>query len=151
MPPRRLLGGAGFEYIVDAGLGATVDSLQDFRIDVFDSAADPAKHFEGVEDRTAETVAALLRLPAYQEITRQRNDAGCGAAMLAGKSVAVPFVSALTAALAVTQAVRIASGEAPHRSMTASFADLRTLRAAPGDRQARITIETTIPDIGSTS
>ncbi len=149
MPPRRLLGAAGFEYIIDSGLGATAASYQDFRINVFDTATDPAQHFEGVEDRTAETAAALLQLPAYQEITRQRNDGGCGAAMLAGKSVAVPFVSALTGALAITQAIRIASGEAPHRSMTASLGDLRTLRAAIGEHQERITIETTALDAAS--
>jgi len=146
MGPRRLLGGGGFEYVIDSGLGATAASYQDFRINVFDAATDPAQHFEGVEDRTAETAAALLQLPAYEEITRQRNDGGCGAAMLAGKSVAVPFVSAFTGALAITQAIRIASGEAPHRSMTASLGDLRTLRAAIGEHQERITIETTATD-----
>jgi hypothetical protein len=142
MPPRRLLGGAGFEYIIDCGLGATAASYQDLRINVFDRAADPVKHFDGVEDRTEETAAALLQLPAYQELTRQRNDGGCGAAMLAGKSAAVPFVSAFTGSLAIAQAIRIASGEAPHATVTASLGDVRTLRAAPGAEQERITVET---------
>lgn len=147
MPPRRRLGGAGFEYIIDCGLGATATSYQDLRVNVFDRSADPARHFEGVDDRTAETTAALLQLPAYKEITRERNDGGCGAAMLAGKSVAVPFVSAFAGALAISQAIRIASGQTPYRSMTASLGDLRSLRASLGQHQERITVETSAPHV----
>src|SRR5689334_14713464 len=76
------------------------------------ASADPAKHFEGVPHRTVETTAALLQLPAYKEVIRLGNDGGCGAAMLTGKSVAVPYVSAFTGALGITQAIRIASGKA---------------------------------------
>lgn len=69
MPPRRLLGGANFEYVIDAGLGTTTASYQNLRVNVFDRTADPAKHFDGVDDRDEETAASLLRLPAYKELT----------------------------------------------------------------------------------
>ena len=100
--------------MIDAGLGATFSDYQRFRINVFDSASNPTDHFRGVEDRTAQAVEELMQLPSYQELSRARADNGCGAAMLAERSVAVPFVSALAGALAVTQAIRIASGEAHH-------------------------------------
>ena len=63
----------------------------------------------GVEDRTPEVSKELLKLPAYRELAASRGDGDCGAAMLAQRSVAVPFVSAFVGALAITQAVRIAS------------------------------------------
>jgi hypothetical protein len=142
MPPRRLLGIPGFEYVIDSGLGATAASYQDFRINIFDRTHNPAKHFDGVEDRTAETAKALLGLPAYRDLSKSLNDGGCGAATLAEKSVAVPFVSALVSALVVTAAVRIASGEPPHRTITGASGDLSTVRATLGERPERIVVET---------
>jgi len=131
MPPRRLLGLPGFEYVIDAGLGATVADYQKVRVNVFDSTADPARHFEGVEDETDTRVAKLMNLPAYQEIARTGDDGRCGAAMLAEHSVAVPFVSAFAGAIAITQAIRIASGKAHHSALTGDVGDLRTIRATP--------------------
>src|SRR5664280_2685997 len=58
--------------------------------------------------------AAMWTLPAYREFALSHTDGDCGAAMLAETSVAVPFVSAVAGALAVTQAIRVASGQAHH-------------------------------------
>jgi hypothetical protein len=140
MPARRLLGHRGFEYVIDAGLGGTVFDYQKFRINVFDANGDPAEHFRGVEDQTGQVAKELMELPAYQELARTRGDSGCGAAMLAHRSVAVPFVSAVVGALAVTQAIRIASGEAHHVGITADLKDLRTARAAIGHTPKRVTV-----------
>lgn len=140
MTPRCLLGRPGFEYVIDSGLGATVSDYQRFRMNVFDSATNPADHFKGVEDQTAQVVQTLMKLPAYQEIVRTGDDGGCGAAMLAQRSVAVPFVSAFVGALAVTQAIRIASGEARHTGLTGDVCDLRNVRAALGHPPKRINI-----------
>ncbi len=59
-----------------------------------------------------------MQLPAYKRLAESRGDGGCGAATLAGTSVAVPFVSAFVGALSITQAIRIASGEAHHIGIT---------------------------------
>jgi hypothetical protein len=143
MPPRRLLGLPGFDYVIDAGLGATAADYQKVRINVFNSATDPARHFEGVEDETDSRVAQLMNLPAYQEIARNSDDGRCGAAMLAEHSVAVPFVSAVAGALAITQAIRIASGKAHHSALTGDVGDLRTVRATGGLPSARPSIDST--------
>lgn len=140
MPARRLLGHRGFEYIIDAGLGATFDAYRNFRINVFDSTGNPADHFQGVEDQTKEVAQKLLQLPAYQDIAQNRADSGCGAAMLAHIAVAVPFVSAFVGALGITQAIRIASREAYHVGLTGDTGDLRSSRAALGHRPERLTI-----------
>ncbi len=140
MPARRLLGRRGFEYIIDAGLGATVEAYRSFRLNVFDSTGNPADHFEGVEDQTKEEAEKLLQLPAYKEIARGRGDSGCGAAMLADMAVAVPFVSTFVGALSITQAIRIASGEAHHLAITGDTGDLTSVRAVLGQRPERLTV-----------
>lgn len=144
MPARRLLGGRGFEYVIDAGLGATVADYRKFRLNVFDRNGDPAAHFRGVEDQTKKIVEGLLQMPAYQQLSVARGDGGCGAAMLAETSVAVPFVSAFVGALAITQAVRLASGQAHHLVVTGEVGDLRNVRAALGMAAERPSL-TTMP------
>jgi len=137
MPARRLLGLPGFSYIIDAGLGATAADYQKFRINVFDKGRDPAQHFAGVEDDRVSAVEELMRLRAYKEFALSQNDGGCGAAMLAERSVAVPFVSAFVGAVVITQAIRIASGEAPNVVLTGDLGDLRTVRATLGKPAVR--------------
>jgi hypothetical protein len=144
MPIRRLLGSRGFEYIIDAGLGATVDDYCKLRVNVFDSSRGPATHFEGVEDQNAFVAERLKQMPAYQELARSRGDGGCGAAMLAEGSVAVPFVSAVAGALAVTQAIRIASGYAHYVGITGDLRDLTSIRGFLGRRSERVTVPSTL-------
>jgi hypothetical protein len=140
MPARRLLGGRGFEYVIDAGLGATVTDYRKFRLNVFDSAANPSTHFADVEDETVQVIHDLMQLPSYRQLAESRGDGGCGAATLAGSSVAVPFVSAFVGALSITQAIRIASGEAHHVGITGDTGNLRNVRAAPGIASARVAV-----------
>jgi hypothetical protein len=144
MPVRRLLGRRGFEYIIDAGLGATVDDYCKLRLNVFDSERSPATHFDGVEDQTVYVAERLKQMPAYQELARSRGDGGCGAAMLAESSVAVPFVSAVAGALAITQAIRIASGYAHHVGITGDLRELTSVRATLGGRSERVTVPSTL-------
>lgn len=142
MPSRRLLGLPGFEYLIDAGLGATAADYQKLRINVFDSAGDPARHFEGVEDQTMQVVQQLLKLPAYEDFARTNGDGQCGAAMLAERSVAVPFVSAFTGALAIAQTVRIASGHGYHAVLTGDLGDIGSVRTTQWQRPQRVNIAT---------
>jgi hypothetical protein len=128
MPARRTLGDVGFEYVVDVGLGATHSDYRQFRINVFDQRHDPRRHFAGVEDRTEDRVQRLLDLPAYSKLLHESDDGGCGLALLAGKSVAAPFVSSLTGALTLAQAVRISSGDVPSPTITGAAGSLGDLR-----------------------
>lgn len=137
MPARRLLGMPGFDYIVDAGLGASAESFQRLRINVFDNTLDPAVHFAGVEDETAANVKRLLSQPAYQALAAEMKDGACGAAMLAEKSVAAPFVSAAAGALAVGQTIRLANGLAPYQGLTVDLSDTRSLSGVLGKAPER--------------
>jgi hypothetical protein len=145
MPARRLLGGPGFDYIIDAGLGATVADYRKFRLNVFDSSANPSNHFADVEDETAQVIQNLMQLPAYKQLAESRGDGGCGAATLAGSSVAVPFVSAVVGALSITQAIRIASGKAHHIGITGDTGNIRSIRGVLGEAPERVVVSSIRP------
>lgn len=140
MPARRMLEGRGFEYIIDAGLGATVDDYCKIRVNVFDSAASPAAHFRDVDDQAAQIAERLKHLPAYQELAQKLGDGGCGSAMLAETSVAVPFVSAVAGALVITQAIRIASGQPHHATVTTDLRSSTSTRSACGHKADRVIV-----------
>lgn len=143
MPARRLLGKTGFAYVIDAGLGANAQTFQRLRVNVFDKTLDPAVHFAGVEDQTQAQVENLLQAPAYQALAAEMQDGACGAAMLAEKSVAAPFVSAVAGALAVTQAIRLANGRAAFQTIIADLADLRSVSGALGTAPERAIVART--------
>jgi hypothetical protein len=140
MEARRLLGHRGFDYVIDAGLGATSSEYRKFRINVFGAADNPIDHFRGVEDPVSKVAQELLKLPAYRELSATGDDGRCGAATLAETSVAVPFVSAFVGALAISQAMRIASGEAHHLVLTGDTGDLRTVRGSLGEPPQRLIV-----------
>lgn len=105
--PRRILAAAGFDYMVDGGIGHGAADFEGLQVRVIPKAAaidglwnDPAAGPR--RDR-------LLARPAYREL--ERAGGACGAYDLAGASVAVPFVGAATGALAIAQLVRLASGQ----------------------------------------
>ena len=142
IPPRRLLGLPGFEYVIDAGLGATTRDYKDFRINVFDKLLDPAHHFADMDDNQKATIDQLMQLPAYRELAEAEGaKAACGLAVdLAGSSVAVPFVSTFVGALAVAQAIRIASNCPHHQTIQGNVNDMRTIRATLGLQPDRISV-----------
>lgn len=145
MPPRRLLGIPGFEYVIDAGLGATVADYRSIRVSGFGPGEDPAQRFAGVDDHADETRDELRKLPAYLEVEGTLEHGSCGAATLAGQPVVVPFVSAVAGALVVAQAVRVASGEAFQATLTADVGDLGTVRAVRGSAATRLTLKVDSP------
>jgi hypothetical protein len=81
-----------------------------------------------------------MQLPAYREFAMSHADGDCGAAMLAETSVAVPFVSAVAGALAVTQAIRVASGLAHYVGIAGDLGDLRSIRASLGRSLSRVIV-----------
>ena len=142
MPPRRLLDRPGFQHIIDVGLGASAADYRKFRINAFSAAQTASRHFDGVEDDTRERIAQTIQLPAYQELLNVYRLDDCGTAQLAGIAVAVPFVSAFAGAMAVTQVIRIASGQAPYLGLTGWVGDLSTIRGALGRSPERLAFAT---------
>lgn len=101
---RKSMAKMGFDCIVDAGLGHNHSNVNHYRITVFDKARPIDVHFEGVVDmKPDEGILAQGYQALEAEVGR------CGMAEIAGASVAVPYVSALTATIAITRLIAIAS------------------------------------------
>lgn len=146
MEPRRLLGGAGFVHILDAGLGADVSDYHQVRVSAFDENDRPEVRWAESTEQAAyrvrkatEREQALKSLKGYQEHARKNKDA-CGTAELMGIPVAVPFVGAFAGAVTVAQSVRIASGVAPYSNVCGSLSAPSLFRAELGKAAERIRI-----------
>jgi hypothetical protein len=124
----------GFECIVDAGLGRTASDFDRYRITVFDAGHSIQKHFAGVKDPP--TAAPIPDEEAYREL--EVRIGRCGTAEIAGASVAVPYVSAVTAAIAVARLIALVSGCAVARADVARVGAIRGRRTtAPATIQLR--------------
>lgn len=121
---RKLLIDAGFDCVVDAGLGMTADAFDRFRVTVFDRNYRPENHFNGMEDPVRAQV-----VPPGQAYQALQNEIGtCGTVEIAGANAAAPFVSSLAAAMAVTRAIAIASGCEVIRTEVGSTSDSNARR-----------------------
>jgi hypothetical protein len=103
--PRRLLAQAGFDYMLDAGIGHGPADFEGLQVRAVPRGADTDRLWnlpgpERSRDR-------LLASAAYRDL--EAESGACGAYMLANASVAVPFVGAITGAVAIGQLVRLAS------------------------------------------
>jgi hypothetical protein len=126
---RKLLGKSNFDYVIDAGLGNTAHSYHLYRVNVFDENFRPEDILKDDGAGENERIEANKALLSYREEVRKHPTEECGIAEIAGASVAVPFVSVFTSALAITQAIRIASLEPPFRTLSGStmeFPEIRT-------------------------
>jgi hypothetical protein len=132
--PRSLLAKVGFEAIIDAGLGRTARDFDRYRVSVFDRLHRIDAHFLGVTDPVCEPDAPDT--PAYRELEPEIGR--CGAADISNASVAVPYVSAVAAAVAISRAIALCSGRpcCPGETQRLSAAERRTV-AAPRQFESR--------------
>jgi len=103
--PRRMLAGVGFDYMVDAGIGHGAGDFEGLQVRTIPAGA----AIEGLwnEDAQSGKRDRLIKSTAYQALEK---DVGlCGTIAIADASVAVPFVGAATAALAIGQLARLGS------------------------------------------
>ncbi len=104
--PRRHMARVGFDCIVDAGLGRKANDFDRYRVTIFNGGRPIDKHFADQEDpRVSDDI------PADEAYQRLLGEIGrCGTTEVAGASVAAPYVSAVTAAVAVSRLIAIVSG-----------------------------------------
>jgi hypothetical protein len=106
--PRRLLGGSGFERIIDTGLGAGPVEYLDMVLHTFPATTAPADAFVEAPPRHPEFGAAY-----EAEIARQVAGGGderaarCGMLDIAGVTVGAAFVGTVASALAVADILRV--------------------------------------------
>ena len=127
---RSALERAGFELVVESGLGAGPQSFRNFSMHIFPGPRKAAQIWPPTEDAAGPNVSEQ---PAYSELRQKGMDA-CGLAQLASRTVGVPFVGLFAGALVIGELLRrlhggqtlaVASGSA------ATLADIETWWATP--------------------
>ncbi len=124
---RRSLSDAGFEMVVDAGLGSGPDHYLDMQLHVF-PAGRRSGDVPGWRDRVQTGGEALLDLPAYRTMQEESGDR-CGTVEIAGRTVAAAFVGATAGALVISEAIRYLAGEHRYAVVDATLRDLAALQA----------------------
>jgi len=100
---RRAIEGAGFEHVVDVGLGAGYRDFRAVRVRSF-----PGSSFAS-EIWASEPAQPAAQAPAYLNLARETGDQ-CGVTTLATRAVGAPFVGAVAAGLAITAALTASAG-----------------------------------------
>ena len=140
-PSRRDLPSAEFHRVIETGLGGTASNFDtiSFHTLPHSRAADdlwPDLSPEESAKRVQEQERAARENPGYAPLAKDE----CGRVLLAGKSVAVPFVGAAAASLVVAEAVRLLHGGP-------AYSDIRLSLGAPGKRVARTVRDYGVEDL----
>lgn len=122
---RSLLGDAGWNLIVDVGLGAGPGDYLDAQMHSFPAQVTPAQLWGGRRGTFDET---LLDQPAYRELERRLGDR-CGAIVVAGRAVGAAFVGGFASAVAISELFRYyADGASRFEVLNLSLRDLSAAR-----------------------
>jgi len=143
---RAALEKPGFDLVVEAGLGAGPQAFRSFSMHTF-----PASR--SAEEIWSRQVAAADEnfedRPAYQAL-RQGGMDQCGLAQLASRTVGVPFVGLIAAAIAVSELLRRLHGGAALELASGSVAALQDVEAlniaAPPYPGAYVEVSAPSPD-----
>ena len=136
--PRRLLGDAGFEHTVDAGLGAGPVEYLDMVLHTFPATVGPVDAFEEAVPRDHGWG------PAYEaEVERQaargtdRTAARCGMLDIAGITVGAAFVGAVAATLAVADILRVLHDGENYSVVALDLREPNRIKAIPNANPGR--------------
>jgi hypothetical protein len=102
---RVQIANAGFEYMIDAGIGHGPVDFEALQIRVLKKGVNAAVFWSSPE--RPKSLDKLMDQEAYRAHGAESD--GCGTLTLANASVAVPFVGAAVGALTIAQAIRLAS------------------------------------------
>ena len=113
--PRRLLETAGFDLIIDAGLGGGPQSYLEILVHSFPSGIEAATAWAERSDTTA---GSVVDQPAYLDIHRRLSttteltdgEIECGIIEVAGISAGAAFVGCVAATLVLSEALRSLAG-----------------------------------------
>jgi hypothetical protein len=122
---RASLGKAGFDLIVEAGLGGGPDGFRNFSMHSFPASRTPEEIWPShVQSR----IPDVSDRPAYAALKNSGLDA-CGLVQLASRTVGVPFVGLIAAAVAVSEPLRRLHGANGIELVSGSAAALSDLEA----------------------
>lgn len=99
---RALMEGAGFDLIIEAGLGGGPQAFRSISMHTFPASRSAAGIWSG---HVASSFENVEQMPAYQALNRDGLDA-CGIAQLASRTVGVPFVGLIAGCLVIAELLR---------------------------------------------
>lgn len=102
---RLLVAEAGFDYMIDVGVGHGPGDFENCQIRMIKKGMDAKALWEN--PAKVKDIESVLVQSAYRDY--ERKFGACGARELAGASVAVPFVGAAVGAITIAQLLRLAS------------------------------------------
>lgn len=117
---RAALDQAGFDLIVEAGLGGGPQAFRNMSIHTFPASRTPAQIWGGQVAQAEENIEAQ---PAYQALKQAGMD-GCGLTQLASRTVGVPFVGLIAACLTIAEVLRRLHGGAALEFLSTSASTL---------------------------
>ncbi|MBE2259283.1 MAG: thiamine biosynthesis protein ThiF [Rhodobacteraceae bacterium] len=104
---RRVLEGAGFSHVIDAGLGSGFRDFKAIRVRTFPGPSNAADLWAAIAE-----VPKVEKAPAYQALLASGVDP-CGVTMLATRSVGAPFVGCVAAGYVIAALMRCQLGLDP--------------------------------------
>lgn len=106
---RRILEGAGFPIVFEAGLGSGAEDFRLIRMHSFPGGMSAVEVWPSSNVTNRDTTAIEAR-PAYDDLKRHGRLDACGITRLAQVAVGAPFVGMVAATLVVGQALRAVAG-----------------------------------------
>jgi len=122
---------AGFDLVIEAGLGAGPNAFRSISIHTFPSTRSPEQIWSRFQSETTES---LEEKPAYRNLSQKGMD-DCGLAQLASRTVGVPFVSVMATALMLAETIRRLNGGRGFElaaGSAASLADFEVVHSVTG-------------------
>ncbi len=123
---RRALDQAGFDLIVEAGLGRGHRDFRTMRLHVLPGARAASEIW-----RERPASPALAPAPAYEDLLTRGELDKCGMTLLAGKAVGAPFVGAVAATLVLAEVLRPLHGGRCHQLVDLDLMSPGFVQATP--------------------
>ena len=138
--PRRLLEGAGFYVIVDAGLGGGIRDYLDILVHSFPSGIKASTAWPA---RTVPAASSVVEQPAYRELhehlgrTTELTDGEirCGIIEVAGISVGAAFVGCVAATFVLSEVLRALAGGPRFEVVNVSLRSPNRAQASSNSRE----------------
>jgi hypothetical protein len=126
---RAALEKPGFDLVVEAGLGAGPQSFRSFSMHTFPASRSADQLWSRQVSEAAENFEDK---PAYQALRHGGIDQ-CGLAQLASRTVGVPFVGVIVAAIAISELLRRLHGGTALELVSGSVAALQDIETISMD------------------
>jgi hypothetical protein len=128
---RAHLEGAGFEWVIEAGLGAGPAAFRNFSLHTFPSSLRAADLWADIGSRSpAGESGGTLSQPAYRMEEHPSLDE-CGLTQLASRTIGVPFVGLMAAAFAISELLRRLHGGVAFEVISGCTAVLEDIETSP--------------------